>query len=339
MRPRQPRCLYLFSALLSLGLLLPLASAQSALDSDHDGLSDEQEQMLLEKFRPEFLISSNDCAIKPARFKEGESVPQVVAQDGTIYGQVTPVPNSNRIEIHYYTLWDKDCGRNGHPLDAEHVSALLTNEAGADARALYWYAGAHEDTACNISSGARGPALAAEEKGPRVWSSSGKHALYFRKAMCGHGCGADVCDNSVKLATSGPVVNLGEPKAPMNGTLWSQATEWALPTKMNSTNFPADIIAKLDATSGEEVITVSGRSTFRGTIAVSGTVLDAGKTGAGHTGSALDTAQDHTSKSMGTATKATGNALTRAWHAVFGGGEKKQKAPDPTNTAPAKATP
>src|SRR4051794_16029099 len=107
------------------------------VDSDHDGLSDEFEQSMLAKFRPRFMTSPSDCAVRPARFKPGTADPTPVAADGTIYGQVFPL-SANRIEIHYYTLWDKDCGRLSHPLDAEHVAALVANEAG-ETKALYWY--------------------------------------------------------------------------------------------------------------------------------------------------------------------------------------------------------
>src|SRR4051812_40421050 len=89
------------------------ALAQAAIDSDHDGLSDEFEQSMLAKFRPRFMTSPSDCAVRPARFKPGTADPTPVAADGTIYGQVFPL-SANRIEIHYYTLWDKDCGRISH---------------------------------------------------------------------------------------------------------------------------------------------------------------------------------------------------------------------------------
>lgn len=308
-----PLCLLLLSLL---AVSIP-AFAQHGIDTDRDGISDQQEQALLEKFRPEFLISATDCAGKPARFKPGKMDPEPLAQDGTIYGQVTPIPNSNRVEIHYYTLWDRDCGRNGHPLDAEHVSTLIGNAAGSTPKALYWYASAHENTVCDISSGARAEAVGAEDHGPKVWSSSAKHALYLRKSMCGHGCGADICENDTELTRSGAVVNIGERDAPANGANWAISTQWDLPRKMGS-DFPATTTAKLDATSGETVLTLRGNSTFRGTIAVSDSVLGGATTGAEHTGAALDTANSHTSKSLGTAAKATGRSLKRAWRAVFG---------------------
>lgn len=307
-----------------------IAYAESPQDTDRDGISDEQEQVLLERFRPTFMISATDCAVRPARFKAGKANPEAVAQDGTIYGQVFPIANSDRVEVHYYILWDRDCGRIKHPLDVEHVSVLVSSEAGSPSRALYWYAGAHENTACDISSGARSEAISAEEKGPRVWSSSGKHALYFRETMCGHGCGADVCEQEKELAVSGPVVNVGELGMPANGTEWTASPQWLMAEKMDS-DFPSDVLARLDATSGEMVTTLRGSSTVRGTIQISNVVRGSAGTGAQHTGAALDTANTQTSKNLGKAKKATGNSLKRAWRAVF---RTKEQGSKPAPGAP-----
>jgi hypothetical protein len=303
---------------ISICLLWSLAAVcQTSIDRDGDGLPDDKEQALLEKFRPTFMISATDCSIRPARFEVDRTVPRPVEADGTIYGQVFPITGSNTIEIHYYTLWGSDCGRIKHPLDVEHVSVLVVDREGAGFRALYWYAGAHEKTACDISSGARASAIRAEEHGPQVWSSAGKHALYLRKSMCGHGCGADSCADDIELVQNGPVVNLGELNAPANGSLWITSPAWALSAKMHN-DFSADVIARLDATTGETIATLRGSSSVRGTIQGSDAVLDGAGIGAQHTSAALDTANGHTSRSLDKAMKATGRSLKRAWNAVFG---------------------
>jgi hypothetical protein len=311
---------------LAIALGTAAVGQSSSADADRDGISDEREQVLLEKFRPTFMVSATDCAVRPARFKTGQASPELLAQDGTIYGQVTPIAKSDRVEIHYYTLWEKDCGRVSHPLDVEHVSVMVTNEA--DPKALYWYAGAHENTLCDISSGARAEAIGAEKQGARVWSSSGKHALYLREAMCGKGCGADSCEVQKELEVTGPVINVGERGVPANGAEWTSSPQWLMAEKMDS-DFPAAVLARLDETSGDTVATLRGRSTVRGTIQVSDVVLGSAGTGAEHTGAALDTANTHTSKSLGKAKKATGNSLKRAWRAVFG--KKEPTAPEAVN--------
>jgi hypothetical protein len=306
-------------ALLRLVLILALAFpaiAQSAVDSDHDSLSDEFEQTLLAKFRPTFMTSASDCAVRPARFKAAEADPTPVAADGTIYGQVFPI-SPDRVEVHYYTLWDKDCGRISHPLDAEHVAALVSIEGG-EAKALYWYAGAHERTAGDISSGTRAKTVNAESHGPTMWAAKGKHALYFKKEMCSHGCGADSCEDDAELTESSPVINVGELKSPANGALFVSSPKWLLSTKMDS-DFPKEMIALIEKS--EAISTVRGRSTIRGTIQgsdmVYNNITDGAATATNHTGGAIDTANTHTTISLGKAKRATGNFLTRAWKSVF----------------------
>jgi hypothetical protein len=302
-------------ALLSLFAHSALAQSSVTLDSDRDGLSDEFEQALLEKYRPTFMISDKDCAAMPARFKSGSPNPEPAEVDGTIYGQVFPVADG-RIEIHYYTLWDRDCGRNSHPLDAEHVAALISQTTTGESKALYWYAGAHEKTVCDISSGARSEAISAEHKGPRVWSSQAKHALYLKQDMCNHGCGADSCENAKELAPNAEVINLGEINAPANGSSWISSPKWTLSDKMDS-DFSAQLIARLEPTSGNTVITVRGINSVRGVIQGSDSFAESATSGAQHTGAALSTADAQTSGSLWKATKATGRGLRRAWNAVF----------------------
>src|SRR5450432_3733714 len=95
-------------------------------DSDHDGLSDQLEQSLLDQFGPDFRISQDDCSNLPGEFRRGMKTPSVVAENGTLYGQVFPVRRPGTVqptvEIHFYHLWARDCGSHQHSLDAEHVS-------------------------------------------------------------------------------------------------------------------------------------------------------------------------------------------------------------------------
>lgn len=297
-------------------LSVAFAADGAMLDTDRDGLSDEIEQRLLEKYRPSFLISTSDCAGMPARIKPGQVRPEVAASDGTIYGQAFPSSNNREtVEIHYYTLWSHDCGRMSHPYDVEHVAVLASVEESKE-RALYWYAGAHEKTVCDISSGARADAIGGEHQGAKVWSSSGKHALYLRQEMCDAGCGADSCEGPVELERNGPVVNVGERGAPMNDSLWVDSTDWVLSEKMSSDFTPA-VIALLDASPEESVITVKGRSPVRGTIQGSNAVLDRASSGANQTGAALGSANEGTSSGVAKAARATGRSLKRAWKAVF----------------------
>jgi hypothetical protein len=208
-------------------------------DSDHDGLSDEMEQALLLQFRPTFMISSQDCDLAPAEFLPGITKPTVAHRNGTIYGQAfrsaRSTSQTDAIELHFYHLWGSDCGRLGHPLDAEHVSALIERPAMSPAsepwRATYWYAAAHQDTVCDSSSGAHAIALLAQNHGPVVWISAGKHASYFTAQDCKFGCGGDRCRNTKELEVSA-VINLGEVDAPMQQSVWITSPQWPLAQKM-----------------------------------------------------------------------------------------------------------
>jgi hypothetical protein len=216
-------------------------------------------------------------------------------------------------------LWDRDCGRVARPLDAEHLAALISNEPDGGSKAIYWYAGAHAKTVCDISSAAHSAAVRAERRGPRVWSSSGKHALYLTQAMCKSGCGADSCDGSVELEHVGPVVNLGELDSPANGSLWISSPNCVLSDRMY-TDFSEDIVTRLEATTNDVVVTLRGRGSLRGTIEIA-IVYWSVRLLVHNKQTGLDAANDKTSRGLGKATRATRRSLVRAWKAVFSGKE------------------
>ena len=227
---------------------------QPAIDDDRDGLDDRMEQRLLVKFAPTFLISGKECDGLPAEFAPGISDPQVVSRNGAIYGQVFMRQSRSGagvyIEIHYYHLWSRDCGRAGHPLDAEHVSALVwspTIDNGSDDAwtALLWYSGAHEDTACDESSGARARDVGAENRGPKVWVSRGKHASFLKRSDCSWGCGSDACDAAVELVPT-KLINIGEVSALLNGAVWVESRQWRLESKLAPV-FDDSVISRLAA--------------------------------------------------------------------------------------------
>jgi hypothetical protein len=149
----------------------------NATDRDSDDVSDELEQALIERFRPQFWLDVNECAGLPAEFQAGSAEPRVLAHNGAIYARVSPSTalgsESAALTVSYYHLWDQDCGPlSPHPLDAEHVSALLVAPSRASHAdewiALYWYAAAHEDTICDTSNAARAEAVGAVTNGPSV---------------------------------------------------------------------------------------------------------------------------------------------------------------------------
>ena len=283
-----------------------------APDRDSDDVSDALEQALIERFRPQFWVDVNDCAGLPAEFQADSAEPRVLAHNGAIYARVSPstVLGSDRaaLTVSYYHLWDRDCGPlSPHPLDVEHVSALVVAPSRASSAsdwvALYWYAAAHEDTICDTSNAAQAEAIAAVTGGPRVWIARGKHASYLSRALCSQrGCGVDACHEMVAMLP-GPLINLGEADAPADGAAWIASEEWSLAAKLNA-DFDLALVARLDASDGTVLARVNGQwRPQHFSLSIGGDIVKAlGKAGGG----------------LLEADEKTGNALKRSFLAVGG---------------------
>ncbi len=326
---------FFFSAWVLLGLFATCCAQapgpDASLDSDHDGLADTQETLLLAQFEPHFLTSRSDCSSLPAQFTAFAEKPFVVADNGTIYGQAFPRPgHQEQVELHYYDLWRRDCGKRGHDLDAEHVSAVVRrNEAGVW-KALYWYASAHEDTLCDASQIAKAATLNAESQGPEVWISSGKHAAFLGSAICTRGCGADRCDDMEKLSVSS-VINLGEPAAEMNGASWVASPGWPLSEKMRRSDFSDARTEKLDRFAANEIAWVNpGKRPAQAAIVGGDSAIAGVGTGLQATDNALTVADTNTGNALQTATDNTSNALAKSYRKV----KKALRAAVPGTTAP-----
>jgi hypothetical protein len=285
-------------------------SQRRPVDSDHDGLSDNLEQALLIQFKPIFMVSQGDCSEVPAEFAPENPNPIVWAEDATIYGQVFPRSFGGTtelmVEIHYYHLWKKDCGRMGHPLDTEHVSVLIrasgTDPISSKWKATYWYAAAHEDTVCDASQISRASTLHAEDHGATVWISAGKHASFLNEELCRRGCGGDICEKMAPLSVS-RIVNLGEIGTPMNGALWTSSSRWPLRTKMIRTDFQPPAVTRLESLPESDIAWVNpAKRPAQSTIAASDSTIDA-----------LVASNQNTDVAISTAGAATGNALDKTY--------------------------
>ena len=195
----------------------------------------------------------------PASFVPNALAPRVLARDATLYGQaflIPPTDDRALVEVHFFHLWARDCGRRGHDLDVEHVSAIVSAarlEAPASAwTADVWYAAAHEGSVCDASSGARASVIGAEVSGPRVFVSRGKHASYLDRGQCKWGCGGDECGDG-RVVTPSRIVNIGESDAPLNGALWIHSNRWPMKEKLLSDFDPA-LRARLDNMNDDHVI-------------------------------------------------------------------------------------
>ncbi len=286
-------------------------------DTDHDGLSDDLEQKLLGQFMPTFMIGDHDCSIRPAEFQPNIALPEVEAENGTVYGQAFPAKEANdhamAVELHYYHLWRKDCGGHGHPLDTEHVAVLVrasdAHLGSAKWTAIYWYAAAHENTVCDVSQIARASTLQATDHGATVWISPGKHASYLNDTLCQRGCGADHCQRMTRLVPA-KLINLGEPGFPMNGSVFISAKAWPLEEKMSHSNFGAALVARLNELPPTDIAWVnSGRHPVQGVIARSGSTEQALATSGDNTAAAISLAGSSSGNAISGANESTGAAL------------------------------
>ncbi len=286
-------------------LVLLLLSAVAPPDADRDGVPDSVEQAVLIQFRPNLLVSAGECDGFPAEFVSGLAEPKVLARNGTMYGRVTPstVRPGEWLEVHYYHLWGRDCGRNGHNLDAEQTAVLL-ERTGDTWTARYWWAAAHEATICERSNAARAAWIGAEHAGARLWVSRGKHASFLSRNLCSLGCGGDSCDRMLPVP-AGKVVNLGEKDALAEGQQWVLAGQWPMRDKFGLT-FTGPMLNRLDS---EKSSTVVGRD---------GAMypLQAVVLGGSEAVDGLDTGKRETEKALGTAMEKTGNALKKATRSV-----------------------
>jgi hypothetical protein len=292
---------------MKLALLLLAAAAACAADLDRDGIDDRREQGLAEQFAPSFHLSRDECDTAPAEFAPGSENPKVVARNGAIYFQVFPTAAGT--EIHYYHLWSRDCGRRGHALDVEHVSALV----GEDGKARYWYAAAHKDTICDSGHGAKAAALGAEERGPDVWISRGKHASFLSLEECARACGSDRCDSGAVTRPS-KLVNVGEPGAPLNGALWISSRRWPFALKMKS-DFGESVTMRLDSGG---IVRLDSNPRMKAVVSASGAPLDAMALSASHTTSAVGVANGHTDRAVARGLRATGRSLNTAARSAVG---------------------
>lgn len=317
--------------LLSLILLaaLPVEPAPRDRDRDGDGVSDRLERELIETFRPEFLLDTEECADRPAEFEPMSVIPRVREVNGTIYARVSPSTALGRgrraLEVQYFHLWERDCGPfSPHPLDVEHVTALIVPETipetgSPDAggyHALYWYAAAHEGTMCDTSSAARAEAIAASDRGPRVWISKGKHASYFSHQLCRQrGCGVDGCGESRPMPLAG-LVNLGERSEPLNGAVWTASRDWPLADKLGS-DFDTAVLARLEESDRPMLARINGNwrpVQFTVSIAkdIAGSAGKAGQQG----GEGLLEAEEQTASALGKTLRAVGRALGQVARAL-----------------------
>lgn len=225
-------------------------------DADRDGIPDEFEDKLLEKFRPHWHINGDDSAGVPVRLKENEYEPLIADKNGTIYGQVfrlgkcmKKISQDNKygcttyyfLEMHYISIWEGDrlvWPFSQHIWDKEHISARAVHIGLENPtcepdyippnlvnvlwdvekwRVDLWEFYAHQGTPCEKVRQVRG----SFEKGIDVWVSY-KHGVFPSLNSCNKflrfWC-PDACFGDKDLGSPNPI-NVGEPFYPLNKAYW-----------------------------------------------------------------------------------------------------------------------
>lgn len=303
-----------------MGCSLPAASQGFITDQDADGIPDELESALLIKFAPRLMISEKDCDVAPASFTSGLPTPRLSARDNTLYGQVFPRASDSGVvaELHFYHLWERDCGRMGHQLDPEYVAALVRAESWhspvVDWSAVYWYAAAHEHTVCDLSEARSAESLGATEHGPIVWVSKDKHASFFSLESNRGGCGQDRFTDMREFAVS-TVVNIGEAGNAMNGAEWISSSRWPLQQKMRPVFFDEEV-AWAQTMANPEPLPRGRRSRRQSVILAGGAGLDGIDSGRAHAENSAALGADKADGAVKKAYKRMLHSLVRARKAI-----------------------
>lgn len=183
------------------------------LDADHDGLDDAFEQRLAEDYLPYLSLDPNDgCAL-----------------DGLVARVRKHPADPTKIVIVYSHLFQRDCGLNGHVGDNEAFGIALDPAIPAPGGILAIRTASHQNTVCEriteCTTCAGDPRTACDlaPDGSHMWpvlfASKGKHGQYATQGKCSPTASCfDQCSMN-PTRTRPPIVNAGEPTAPLTHDL------------------------------------------------------------------------------------------------------------------------
>ncbi len=177
-------------------------SATNRTDSDSDGLADDCELALAQRFAPFLIVRSGGC-----NWDESVSPPRL---GGGYFFAVQPV--GQWIRIAYIPAYFQDCGWSGvkcwlpwvdctpHAGDSELVIVnVQRDEASRDWKVDGIFLSAHcfgrTGSDCRWYRGKDLGAFALEDGAPLVWVAEGRQANYASRDACDNGHhGVDTCD-------------------------------------------------------------------------------------------------------------------------------------------------
>lgn len=207
--------------------------AEPALvDLDHDGLDDAYETVVARDYLPYLSVSPDDgCPL-----------------DGLVARVRRHPGDPTKLLIVYSHLFEHDCGLTGHVGDNEAFGIAIDPARPAPDGILAIRTASHQNTPCERVSecstcpGDGRPACDRVSSGgaqwPVLYASRDKHGQYATMDQCPLlGTCLDVCELAGTRAQP-PVVNVGEPTAPLVTDLTAQgfitgANGWSEPALMN----------------------------------------------------------------------------------------------------------
>lgn len=183
------------------------------IDDDHDGLDDAFELRLARDYMPFVSLDPDDgCPLSGmvARVREHPD-------------------DATKIVIVYSHLFQEDCGLNGHVGDNEAFGIAIDPTVPPPAGILAIRTAAHQNTPCErvtqcttCAGDSRTACDRADDAGtqwPVLYASRGKHGQYASAAQCPLiGTCFDKC-TLARIRVRPPVVNAGEPSAPLTRDL------------------------------------------------------------------------------------------------------------------------
>lgn len=179
------------------------------IDLDRDGLADAFELDVATRYLPVLSLHPQDgCPLGGLVFRLR---PHPMDPDGGL------------LAITYSFLFERDCGLTSHPGDNEAFGATIDPSQPPERGLTALRAISHQNTICQrISTCGTCSNLTACERfapnePPVLFSSKDKHAGYVSRSACGTLTCLDTC--AMGRRTGVPVVNAGEPNAPLTRDL------------------------------------------------------------------------------------------------------------------------
>lgn len=188
------------------------ADAAALVDGDGDGLDDRVEAELAAAYLPYLSLHPDDGCTRSG-----------------LVARVRPHPaDATKLSIIYSHLFETDCGLSGHTGDNEAFGLAVDPALPPPAGILAIKTASHQSTPCErvtecttCPGDERRACDLAADGTPVLYASKDKHGQYATRGQCGFGTCFDTCALN-PVPHRPPIVNVGEPGAPLVTNLTTQ---------------------------------------------------------------------------------------------------------------------